>query len=144
MTEQELWAAAALFERANGSPLTDEQRQMIDACGFAGRDPQELCHAIAIWLATVPISDRALLTAAYWALGRRHDPALIPVLQDGLRLFAERDIRVAYQIMIGLANLREPVFGTERTSNGGVAADEDALNLRDALAYLEHCAASQA
>lgn len=68
---------------------------------------------------------------AYWALGKLGRKTDKRRFVDALRREVQGDMQVAYQILIALENMDEPVF-----SRDGVSCAEDELNRRDALAYL--------
>ena len=71
---------------------------------------------------------------AYWALSKRFDPSLVPAYRRWLsKALEQEDEQAIFQLMIGLDNLEEPVFGTDRS---GYASFEEALNRRDATRYL--------
>lgn len=132
--EANLAAAAFLFERGRGVPLEKSQLDEIERAGLAEIDPSILADQIATHLRTSPNvapNDRA---SAYWALGKKHDRHLIPFFREALTKEVNCDICVAYQIMIALDNLGEPVFEPSRTSR---SFDEDVLNKRDAMKYIK-------
>jgi len=73
------------------------------------------------------------LSAAYFALGKRCDPADVPFLRDRLKVELNRDPQVFFQVMIALENMGEDVFSPERDSYSILDAE---LNRSDAIRYL--------
>ncbi len=59
-------------------------------------------------------ADSPLRSSAYWALGKHRDPHDLAPLVAALRRELFRDADVAYQILIALDNLGEPVFPPEQ------------------------------
>ena len=82
------------------------------------------------------MEDEGSRAVAYWALSKRYDKALIPDFKNWLKIeLASKDKTAVYQILIALDNVDEPVFGKDR--DGGYAAHETTLNIRDAENYLK-------
>lgn len=127
-----LSAAGFLFERRRGIGLFDYAYELIAAAGLHDATVNDVAEQVVDLLDSEPLDARER-TTAYWALGKLGDNRHLKFLQARLREELV-NIRVAHQAMIALANLGERVFAPERT---GISFDEDALNRRDAMEYLE-------
>lgn len=137
-TEDMISAAAFAFEAVYGHPHGDMEKSEINRHGFNGIETNVLCREF-IRLIELEQDDAtgSKRCAAYFALGKKLDPALLPFLQKQLRIEVQRDMETAYQIMIALDNLNEPVFNKDRSS---YSSGEDELNLPDAMDYLARLA----
>lgn len=127
---EKLEGAGYLFERSHGNRLGAYETSVIEEAGLSSAGPSEV--ADAIWGALTGPMSREYRLAAYWALGKLGRKGDKQKLVTALRREVQEDVQVAYQILIALDNMDEPVF-----SRSGVSYDEDELNLRDAMAYLE-------
>jgi hypothetical protein len=126
-------AAALVFEAANGRRLESCERSEIRDHGLTNVDASELSRALVDMIESDSedvVGDRG---AVYWALGKRFDQALLPFFRKQLGVELQRSMDAAYQIMIALDNLNEPIFAEERSSYSFDAYD---LNRRDADRYL--------
>lgn len=130
---RELMSLALRFERAYAASL-----RRPDSCdsGELDVEGQELCFLAATIRETLAAEaglDPIILSAAYFALGKRCDPADIPFLRDRLKIELGRDPQVCFQVMIALENMGEDVFSPERDSYSILDAE---LNRSDAIRYL--------
>jgi hypothetical protein len=128
--DEKLEAAAYLFEKSHGNRLTPGEISAIEKAGLAAASPNAV--ADDIWRALGTSKPNDYRASAYWALGKLARKADKPRFVAALRVELQQDGRVAYQIMIALANLGEPVF-----SRKSVRCDEDEVNRQDALSYLD-------
>ena len=110
-----LTAAAFRFEAARGVRHSDFETDIIEESGLETVPPDELANTLWQWLASDG-ADSPLRGSAYWALGKRRDPRDVTPLVAALRRELPRDADVAYQILIALENLGEPIFPRERSS----------------------------
>lgn len=127
-----LMAAGLRFERERGVPHAPFEKAEVDEAGLANTDPDELARTIWEWLDGVG-ADSEWRNCAYWALGKRYDPRDRAPLVAALRRELLRDVDAAYQVMIALDNIGEPVFAPERM---GRSALDRAENRADAERYL--------
>ena len=133
LPEDAILAAAYLFEQANGRALDEFEIGEIACHGLSGADPALISETLKSAVLDEAKSDPAYRHTAYWALGKRVDRELLSFFRDRLELELLRDLETAYQIMIALHNLDEPVFSKSRT---GYGVREHALNRKDAEIYL--------
>lgn len=133
--ENALAAAAFLFEGLNGHSLGSFEKSEIDKCDLAATDPEKISGAIRMAIEQDHKSSSTYRQTAYWALGKLHDPGLLPFFEKQLHLELQRDLLAVYQIMIALDNLDEPVFSDERP---GSTAHEYDRNREDARRWLEN------
>ena len=108
-----LTAAAFRFEAARGVRHSDFETDIIEESGLETVPPDELANTLWQWLASDG-ADSPLRGSAYWALGKRRDPRDVTPLVAALRRELPRDADVAYQILIALENLGEPIFPREQ------------------------------
>jgi hypothetical protein len=133
--EDAIPAAAFLFESHRGLSLGPHEVAAIQQSGLEATDPETLAHELKRMIAAENKADSRDRQQAYWALGKKRDPSLIPFFRDRLSLELRRDMIAVYQIMIALEDLDEPIFTQERS---GRAMDDYELNRRDAERYLAH------
>ena len=127
-----LTAAAFRFEAARGVRHSDFETDIIEESGLETVPPDDLAQTLWHWLATEG-ADSPLRGSAYWALGKRRDPRDLAPLVAALRRELPRDADVAYQILIALENLGEPVFPPEQRER---SSRDHELNRAAALRYL--------
>ncbi len=108
-----LTAAAFRFEAARGVRHSDFETEIIAESELDATPPDDLAQTLWGWLAAEG-ADSPLRGSAYWALGKRRDPRDLAPLIAALRRELPRDAGVAYQILIALENLGEPVFPPEQ------------------------------
>ena len=128
-----LTAAAFRFEAARGVRHSDFETEFIADAELTTTPPGDLAQALWGWLATEG-ADSPLRGSAYWALGKRRDPRDVAPLVGALRRELPRDADVAYQILIALEELGEPVFAPERRERSVLDHTE---NRSDAERYLK-------
>lgn len=133
MSKDDLEAAARLFELELGRDLPAEDHKRIRDAGLSVENSSAIAGEIKKLLLD-PKAGSEYRSLAYWALGKRHDAGNLDYFRQALRREVGTDMNVAYQIMIALDNLEEPVFGRDRQ---GYAAMDSEHNKTDALAYLE-------
>ncbi len=110
---QFLTAAAFRFEAARSVRQSDFETEIIAESELTAVSPDDLAQTLWGWLAAEG-ADSPLRGSAYWALGKRCDPCDVAPLVAALRRELPRDPDVAYQILIALENLGEPVFPPEQ------------------------------
>lgn len=135
MNINQLTAAALVFEKNRGIKQTSYNLELITGCGYTDLGSDELKDQIFNVFESDKIIDAELRSTAYWALGKKVDMDLIPFFVQRLKIELTEHIQAAYQIMIALDCLGESVFGKDR--NGKYTFNEDELNHRDGLIYLD-------
>lgn len=141
ISEETISAAAYVFERANGNPLGEYEQSEVVFHNLNDCDPELLASKLKTAIlddSECKIRNRA---QAYWALGKRHDPQLITFFRERLTIELQHDLGAAFQIMIALDNLKEPVFSAAR--NGSYSILDSELNQRDAESYLSKICESE-
>ena len=128
-----LTAAAFRFEAARGVRHSDFETEIIAESNLTAIPPHDLAQILWHWLATEG-ADSPLRGSAYWALGNRRDPRDVAPLVAALRRELPRDADVAYQILIALENLGEPVFPPEQRER---SSRDHELNRAAAQRYLD-------
>ena len=124
-------AAGLLFERERGVPLDPSDHDGIRDAGLDSATTGEV--AARVWTALSEDLSEESRGAAYWALGKSYRKEEKDRLVSALKIEVGRRAAVAYQIMIALDNLDEPVFSPDRS---GYSVLEAAQNLADAERYL--------
>jgi len=132
-TLSQLQAAAYRFEMANGRSLEPVERDSVIAAGLERIDPRALADQICGWLDSAPELSNEFRSTAFWALGKSYDFNLLEFFRHHLSREVKRDVAVAYQIMIALDNLSEPVWQPDRRS---FSIAERELNHDAAVRYL--------
>lgn len=127
-------AAAFLFESHRGLELGPFEIATLQKHGLETMDPEILARELKHLIADAQQGDRGDRQQAYWALGKKRDPGLLPFFRAQLRHELKRDMLAVYQIMIALEDMDEPAFAPERNDRG--IHDYEA-NRRDAERYLE-------
>ena len=127
-------AVGFFFELAGGVPHEPYEMSEIQKHGLDGLDPERIARELRDLITAEHKNDNRDRQQAYWALGKKRDRGLIPFFCDQLRLELRRDMIAAYQIMIALQDIGEPIFGSDRS---GYSFDDHELNRRDAESYLE-------
>lgn len=126
-------AVASLFERERGLSVAraDSGGEAFEDMSVHSPDAlqQELIRSIED--GSIASED---LSGAYWALGKRRQASLIGWFRTALRREVDRDPFAAYQIMIALNDLEEPIFALTQRSHFSALDSEE--NLRDAHHYL--------
>ncbi|MCB1079940.1 MAG: hypothetical protein KDM63_15640 [Verrucomicrobiae bacterium] len=133
LSEAAIPAAAFLFEEANGNPVGEFEVAEMIRHGLSGQDPGRIAEALVKAVADEGGTEAGYRRQAYWALGKRFDPGLIPFFRRQLAVELSLDLNAAYQIMIALDNLNEPVFSGPRSSQ---SVEEEDRNRSDAETYL--------
>lgn len=133
--EPKLTAAGYFFASANGNEMDASQRAEILVSGLNGADPAVVAGDICDGLENASDLSNDYRAAAFWALGKRFDPGLIPFFRRHLMAEMGRDMGVAYQIMIALDNLAEPVWPAHWSSRSILDHRE---NHQFASVYLDH------
>lgn len=133
--KDEILAAAFLFERARGNEMGEHELDEIRRLGLGDSDPDLIAKEMVDSVTREEASDPAYRSSVYWALGKRIDRALVPFFKERLALEMKQDLEAAYQIMIALDHLEEPVFSPARSSYSVIDHD---LNRADAEAYLNN------
>jgi hypothetical protein len=132
--ESHLLAAVYLFERENGRTLdSGEAWELIEAEMNSSR-PEEVAAWICQTIESSPAPNAQYRGTAFWVLGKRMDPELLDFFRRHLTLEVEQDMEVAYQIMIALDNLDEPVWPSRQ---GGVSVIDHTVNHAAARRYIE-------
>lgn len=126
-------AAAFLFERERGVLLEPSDHVSIRAVGLDSATAEEV--AARIWTALENDLSEECRGTAYWALGKSYRKVEKERLVSALKAEVAKSLVVAYQIMVALDNLDEPVFSPERN---GASVREEAQNLADAQRYLAY------
>lgn len=135
LTYDQFDAAAYIFEKSNGNSKSDYEEKIIAESGLADLKSTDLEKIIISGLNSGIYKDEQDRISAYWALGKRFNPNLIPFFRRRLKSELESNNPSAiYQLLIALENMEEPVFNDDR--NGSTASLETELNLRDAKKYL--------
>ena len=134
ISEDAILAAAFRFESHRGLPLGPKENATIQKHGFQDLDPELLARELKHLITAEHKSDSRDRQQAYWALGKKRDPALLSFFRKQLRIELRRDMAATYQIMIALEDLDEPVFAPYHS---GRALDDYELNRQDAERYLE-------
>jgi len=130
---RELMSLALRFERAYAASLRCPDSRASGELDVEGQELDFLAATIRETLAAEAGLDPIILSAAYFALGKRCDPADVPFLRDRLKVELNRDPQVLFQVMIALENMGEDVFSPERDSYSILDAE---LNRSDAIRYL--------
>lgn len=128
-----LTAAALRFEAARGVRQSDFEIEIIAEAELTTVRADDLAHTLWSWLTTEG-AESPLRGSAYWALGKRSDTRDLALLVAALRRELPRDADVAYQIMIALENLGEPIFPPTRSERSAL---DRAENRADAERYLQ-------
>lgn len=131
---RDLMELALRFERAYAASL----RRPDDGLAGGAEDEEArelgfLAQSIRDMLSDGVDLDPLVLSAAYFALGKRCDPRDIPFLRGRMKAELDRDPQLLFQVMIALENMGEDVFSPERNSYSILDAD---LNRNDAIRYL--------
>jgi hypothetical protein len=129
-------AIAFLFEKGNGNTPSEYEESVINHSKLKDIPIEQLEAFIVEGLHENAYKIERTRTSAYWALSERNNPELIPHFKVWLQ--NELDTKkntAAFQLMIALDKLGEPVFHPDRKST---AVDEVELNLRDASQYLKN------
>jgi hypothetical protein len=134
--ESKLTVAAARFEQANGRVLGLFEMQQVSGAGLAEVEPQVLAEQIRQSLDSAPDLSAGYRSAAFWALGKRYDSGLLEFFRRHLVREIERDMGVAYQIMVALENLEETVWPVDQSSFGVTEAES---NREAAVRYIHEC-----
>ena len=133
LTQDYITAAAFLFEQARGYPHDEYETAMIQSQGLDLADPnliaKELVDAVKSSSCDVLIRG-----PVYWALGKRYDETLLEFFRSSLRFESASGTEAAWEVMIALRNLGEPIFDETRS---GYGCDEEDMNRADALRYLQ-------
>jgi len=132
--ESAIPVAAFIFESLKGVSLGTYELGEIDASGIGDVDPELLARELRYLITKEHKGDSRDRQQAYWALGKKQDPDLIPFFREQLRLEVRRDMIAAYQIMIALQDIGETTFHTDRSS---YSYDEYELNRLDAQRYID-------
>lgn len=132
--EDAIVAIAYVFERANGNILGEYEQSEIEFYELNDCDPELLANELRIAISDETECEIGYRAQAYWALGKRFDRGLIPFFRKRLAIELQHDLDTAFQIMIALDNLKEPIFSADR--NGSYSILETDLNQRDAKSYL--------
>ena len=135
-TDSLLEAAVYRFEMANGRKLTPYEFDCVAAAGLENIDPHDLADNICSYLDTSPQPLSEKRSAAFFALGKSYDTRLLQYFRRHLAHEIHSDMAVAYQIMIALDNLAEPVWKVGMSS---FSFDETELNHEAATRYLAEC-----
>jgi hypothetical protein len=136
-TRSQLLAAAQRFEMANGRALEQDEHDCVVAAGLGGIELQTLVDQICSILDLSLVLESDFRSTAFWALGKSYDSRLVEFFRRHLGREVERDMAVAYQIMIALDNLDEPIWQADKQSFG---VNETELNYEAAVRYLGGCA----
>jgi hypothetical protein len=131
--KDKLVAAAYVFESANGNTLPPDELSHVNAAEVQNADPAHLANGIRGALEAASPPEAGYRAIAFWALGKRFDPSLRDFFRRHLAAEVNRDAQVAYQIMIALDNLDEPVWPAEQSSRSSA---EDERNRAAALRYV--------
>lgn len=135
LTIHQFEALAYIFEGEHGNAKTVYENEIIAESGLSKYEPKLLEKEVVDGLNSGLYANSTDRISAYWALGKRFNEELIPFFQKWLRIELElNDAQAVYQLLISLSNMEEPVFNPDR--DGGSAASETELNLRDAAKYL--------
>ncbi len=136
LTEKDFKTVLFVFEAQNGFPVSSEKEELISDAGLNNPDMDALTDYLVNLLDMKMPEDVEQRISAYWALSKRADIALIPKFQNWLKQeLSSGSSDTIFQIMIALDNFDEPVFSPDR--EGGYAAIDTDLNLRDARNYLD-------
>ena len=134
ISEDALVAVAFVFERANGRLLSEDEQSEVVFHNLQGYDPELLATELRSAISEHAEVGPNYRSLAYWSLGKRFDKRLIPFFRERLAVEILDDLGTAYQIMIALDHLEEPVFSSSR--NGSYSILDTDLNRRDAESYL--------
>ncbi len=132
--ENAVAAVAFLFESENGRKLSEFELDEIRRHELEDSDPSKLAAILKKSVQNEKSSDTTYRQQIYWALGKKFDHKLIPFFRKRLSLEIQRDMEAAYQIMIALDNLDEPVFSEKREE---YVITEYEQNKLDAELYLK-------
>jgi len=136
ITDSQLEAVGYLFEQANGNELGSVESSIVKSSGLMNCDLEEITKGIIDLLNGHERRLVKVRIAAYWALSKKYDRDLLPLLQKWLQTeLAKKETDAVFQLMIALDNLEEPIFGEDR--DGGYSSRDVGLNLRDADKYLK-------
>jgi hypothetical protein len=138
LPESAIPAVAFRFEGLHGRQVGPHELAQIREHNIEDVDPEMLAGELRFLIDSESKADGRDRAQAYWALGKKLDPALLPFFREKLRLELCRDMFAVYQILIALDDLGEQPFGSDR--NGYSCHDYD-LNRRDSEAYLDRVGA---
>ncbi len=131
--ENAIAAVAFLFEANNGRKLSDLELDEVRHHELENSDPNKLADILKSCVQDDRSSDATYRQQIYWALGKKYDHNLLSFFRKRLSIELQRDMEAAYQIMIALDNLDEPVFSEQRED---YAITEYQQNKADAEKYL--------
>jgi len=114
MPEFEVTAAAFLFEWALTKQIGEYELSVITEAGLLDDDPTHISEQICDSLEKSTDLDAEYRGSCFWALGKRCDPLLREFFQNHLAIEVRRDMGVAFQIMLALANLGESVWPADQ------------------------------
>jgi hypothetical protein len=132
-SEDQLVAAAYVFESANGNELGPEELSAVNAAGLQDADPAQLANEIRDAIEAGSPPGGGYRATAFWALSKRFDPHLRGFFRRHLAAELSRDTQVAYQTMIALDYLGERVWPAEQSSRSSEDAER---NRATAVRYL--------
>ena len=132
MSEKSIEAAAILFDRIRGVSLSTAELKEIETHFGKNIDTTQIKDSLLQAISSHPSPTSNYRSLVYWALGKLYDRSLLVFFQQSLKIERELDLEVAYQVMIALDNLDEPVFS--RTS---LSVFDHQQNDQDALRYLK-------
>ena len=135
--ESKLLPAALRFEQAHGRKLESFEILQVQDAGLESVEPDSLANQICCVLDTLPRMSPDYRSAAFWALGKLCDSSLLGFFRGHLAREIEDEMGVAYQIMIALNNLGEPVWLVGECSFGVAEVER---NRTAAVRYLNECA----
>jgi len=134
LNNDQVLEAAFIFERHNGVRHGDYENDLIAFSKLKDYQPAKLEQLLIKGVDAGVYTNDEERVGVYWALSKSNNRQLIPVFRRWLRSeVAANCDTVLFQLLVALDRLDEPVFPRTRSSR---AADDNALNLRDARAYL--------
>ena len=132
--EENIEAVAYLFESTVGSTLDETQLNCVKKAGITQSDVPALVRALKNSVQNIRAADCGYRSKVYWALGKLYSDELLEFFQQMLEKEIGRNVEVAYQIMIALDNLDEPIFDPGREIFSVLDHKE---NLKDAMKYIK-------
>ena len=126
-----LMAAVFLIEQEHGNVLGEYELNAIKESGLNGLALDEIINSIKNFINSNLSSKEELFNTAIFVLGKKHDPELKGFFITILKNTIDSNIEAAYQTMIALDNLNEPIL------NDSCSITEHELNYKLGKQYLE-------
>lgn len=125
-------AAVFLIEQEHGNVLGEYELNAIKESGLNNLTLGEITRSIKNFINSDLSSKEELFNTAIFALGKKRDPELKAFFIAILKSTIDSNIEAAYQAMIALDNLNEPIL----TNSSSITEHE--LNYKLGKEYLEN------